>query len=78
MKRRRRERREEKNPTLKRKKTHFSSSSSSLQVEAKGRLSQFGRVIEGPEGGTIIERKVLTRTGERVSEIERVQRVTTR
>ena len=43
-----------------------------------GKLSQFGRVIEGPEGGQVVERKVLTRVGERVAEIERVQRVTTR
>jgi hypothetical protein len=41
-------------------------------------MSQFGRVIEGPEGGQVVELKVLTRMGERVAEIERVQRVTTR
>ena len=44
----------------------------------EGKMSRFGRVIEGPEGGQVVERKVLTRMGERVAEIERVQRVTTR
>lgn len=46
--------------------------------ELETKMSQFGRAIEGPEGGQVVERKVLTRMGERVAERERVQRVTTR
>lgn len=46
--------------------------------DLESRTSQFGRAIEGPEGGQVVERKLLTRMGERVAEIERVQHVTTR